>query len=122
MDRPQQPLVVLVVEDEAILRLQAADALEEAGFRVVEAPDADAALEVLRNNCVEVLFTDIQMPGRMDGLELARYVHERWPDVRLVITSGRIRPTQQDLPDASAFIGKPYEASSLLNTVRKVAG
>lgn len=116
-----QAQLVLVVEDEALLRLQATDTLEAAGYEVLEAPNADAALKLLKNCAVGVLFTDIQMPGPMDGLALARLVHERWPDVRLVITSGRVRPTAEDMPDDSSFLSKPYASSSLLKTMEKAS-
>ena len=118
---PAHGQLVLVVEDEALLRFQAMDTLEAAGYEVLEAPNADAALELLQNCAVGVLFTDIQMPGPMNGLELARLVHERWPDVRLVLTSGRVRPTAADMPDDSAFLSKPYASSSLLKTMEKAA-
>ena len=86
---------ILVVEDETLIRLWAADLLEENGFSVLEAEDADAALKVLESRPdVKLLFTDVQMPGSLNGMELAREVHARWPHILLVITSGRERPTR----------------------------
>jgi CheY-like chemotaxis protein len=80
---------ILVVEDEALIRLWVADLLEENGFSVLEAKDADTALTVLESRPdVKLLFTDVQMPGSLNGMELAREVHARWPHILLVITSG----------------------------------
>jgi two-component system, response regulator PdtaR len=112
-----EPLI-LVVEDQEILRLYAADLLEEHGFRVVEAQNAAAALKVLETrNDVRLLFTDIQMPGALDGMDLAREVHQRWPRVLLVITSGQKKPTEAEIPDHGRFVAKPYRAAELLGQV-----
>jgi CheY-like chemotaxis protein len=100
---------ILVVDDEAMLRFCAADALEGEGFEVIEAANADEALKVLANRPdVRLLFTDIQMPGKLDGLALARKVHEQWPRIKLVITSGRKQPSRAEIPDDGSFIAKPY--------------
>jgi len=110
--------VVLIAEDEPLLRLHAADLLEERGCEVVEAEDATAALRVMEDRPdVRLLFTDIQMPGRFDGMDLARQVHARWPHVLLVITSGRIRPRTSEIPDHGRFVAKPYGASELLSQI-----
>jgi two-component system, response regulator PdtaR len=112
-----EPLI-LVVEDQEILRLYAADLLEEHGFRVVEAQNAAAALKVLETrNDVRLLFTDIQMPGALDGMDLAREVHQRWPHVLLVITSGQKKLTEAEIPDHGRFVAKPYRAAELLGQV-----
>ena len=112
-----EPLI-LVVEDQEILRLYAADLLEEHGFRVVEARNAAAALKVLEaRDDVRLLFTDIQMPGTLDGMDLAREVHQRWPRVLLVITSGQKKPTEEEMPDHGRFVAKPYRAKELLGQV-----
>jgi CheY-like chemotaxis protein len=96
------------------LRLYAADLLEEHGFEVVEAEDAASALSVMENRPdVRLLFTDIQMPGRFDGMDLARQVHARWPRVQLVIASGRMRPRSAEIPDDGRLIAKPYGAAEL---------
>ena len=110
--------VILVVEDEALLRLYAADLLEEHGFSVIEAGSADVALQVLETrDDVRLLFTDVQMPGAYDGMDLARQVHQRWPNILLVITSGRKRPTEAEIPDDGRFVPKPYKADDLLGQV-----
>jgi two-component system, response regulator PdtaR len=115
--------VILVVEDEALLRMYAADLLEENGFGVVEAANADAALKVLETrDDVRLLFTDIRMPGSCDGMDLARQVYARWPHILLVITSGHIRPAQAEIPDHSHFIAKPYRANELLDEVNDMMG
>jgi CheY-like chemotaxis protein len=114
---PPEP-VILIVEDEELLRLHAADLLEEHGFRVVEARNADAALKVLESrDDVRLLFTDIQMPGALDGLDLAREVHQRWPHVLLVITSGQKKLTEAEIPDHGRLVAKPYRAADLLGQV-----
>ena len=103
------------MEDEELLRLSAADLLEE---RVVEARNAAAALKVLETrDDVRLLFTDIQMPGTLDGMDLAREVHQRWPRVLLVITSGQKKPTEEEMPDHGPFVAKPYRAEELLGQV-----
>ncbi len=110
--------VILVVDDEGLLRLHAADMLEEHGFSVIEAESADAAIKVLENrDDVRLLFTDVQMPGVYDGMDLARQVHARWPNILLVITSGRARPPREEIPDDGRFVSKPYRADELLGEV-----
>jgi two-component system, response regulator PdtaR len=116
MGRAKQ--VILVVEDDALLRMVAADTLEEHGFAVVEAANADAALKLLETrDDVRLLFTDIQMAGSCDGMDLARQVHARWPNILLVITSGQIKPAEAEIPDHGHFIGKPYREKDLLGEV-----
>ena len=110
---------ILVVKDETLIRLWAAGLLEENGFSVLEAENAEAALKVLESRPdVELLFTDVQMPGSLNGMELAREVHARWPHVLLVITSGRERPTRAEIPDDGRFLAKPYNAEELLGQVK----
>jgi two-component system, response regulator PdtaR len=114
---------ILIVEDEALLRMHAAGMLEENGYGVVEAENADAALKLLETrDDVRLLFTDIQMPGSCDGMELTRQVHARWPSILLVITSGQIKPAQAEIPDHGHFIGKPYRANELLDEVNDMMG
>jgi CheY-like chemotaxis protein len=107
-----------VVEDDEFLRLHAANLLEEHGYKVIETASADDALRVLESrDDVRLVFTDIQMPGTLDGMELAREVHARWPRVLLVITSGQKRPTSAEIPDDGRFVAKPYRAKELLAEV-----
>jgi two-component system, response regulator PdtaR len=117
MTKTAHPLA-LVVDDEEILRMFAAGLLEEHGFEVIEAENAAAALRMLESHRdVRLLFTDIQMPGRSDGMDLAREVHARWPHVLLVITSGQVQPRDGEIPDDGRFIGKPYNEGDLFNEV-----
>lgn len=105
---------VLFVEDEQFVRMIGVDALEEAGYIVLEAGSADEALVMLEEgDDVHVLFTDIRMPGSMDGLRLASVVHERWPDIRILITSGDTYPAREAIPDDGRFLAKPYRFESL---------
>src|SRR5438445_12768244 len=90
---PDIPAVVLVVEDEMLLRMRAVDMVEDAGFTSVEAVDADEAVAILESRSdIALLFTDIQMPGSMDGLVLAHAVHDRWPPIQILLVSGQFRP------------------------------
>lgn len=108
--------VVLVVEDERLVRLMAVDMLEDEGFTVIEAATADAAWAILEErDDVAILFTDVEMPGSMNGLELAKRVAARWPHIRLVITSGRVRMRNQDVPDSGQFVPKPYYSAQVLS-------
>lgn len=95
------PLVVLVVEDDAIVRMDTASIIEEAGFEVIEAATADEAIVLLEARTdIKVVFTDIEMPGSMNGLKLAFTVRDRWPPVLIIIASGRIRPDPDEMPAA----------------------
>ncbi len=116
---PQAKPVILVVDDEAIVRINATDMLEDAGFATLEAASAEDALSLLASHPeVTVLFTDINMPGRFDGLELARRVQGCHPLIRLIITSGLPQTGLNDFPAASAFVPKPYDADSIVDAVR----
>ena len=118
----KKPGVVLVVDDEPMIRMNAADMLADAGWTAIEAADAADALELLgRHPEVTVLFTDINMPGEMDGLELARRVHELRPDVHLVITSGKLRPGRDELPGEGRFLGKPYQERQFISLIEAVS-
>lgn len=106
----------LVVEDEPLVRQLAADLLEEHGFQVIGADRADDALRALESRSdVSLLFTDIQLPGALNGIELAWIVRERWPQVDLIITSGRAVATK--MPATACFIAKPYKPSDLMRLI-----
>ena len=109
--------IVLIVEDESLVRLDAALFLRDAGCEVLEAADAHEALEVVEEHPVDVLFTDINMPGSMNGLELARKVKEARPEVRLVLTSGAVKPKPEQIPDEGAFLSKPYSPEAVARAV-----
>lgn len=111
--------LVLIVEDEPFVRELAVAAVEDAGFEVVEADNAQAALEILKSRSdVGVLFTDVNMPGVLDGMDLARLVHEQWPAIRLVVTSGRA--LLEPVPDDGRFVAKPYSLRHLTDTLTRV--
>ncbi len=113
--------VVLVVEDEFLLRMDAADVIGAAGFEVIEAANADEAIEVLEaRSDVTVVFTDIQMPGSMDGLKLARAVRGRWPPIKIIATSGRLNVGETDLPEGGRFLPKPYSPAQVTGVLREL--
>jgi two-component system, response regulator PdtaR len=114
--------VILLVEDEMLVRMLAADVLSEAGFTVVESASAEEALAVLQTRSdVRMLFTDVNMPGALDGLGLAQIVHDHIPEVGILIGSGRIRPCPGELPPGVRFIAKPYAPSALTEAVSVLA-
>jgi CheY-like chemotaxis protein len=113
--------VILVVEDEALIRMAAVDMLEEAGFAVVEAANADSAILILElRDDVRAVFSDINMPGTLDGLRLAHAIKGRWPPIHLILTSGRIAVGEEDLPADGRFIRKPYDAKNVVATLREL--
>ena len=115
--------VVLVVADEALLRMLAVEVVEEAGFLAVEAGDADEAFALLESRTdIILLFTDLNMPGSMDGLKLAHAVRDRWPSIKILLVSGQQRLQPSDLPLDSRFVEKPYQASALVEELRSLIG
>lgn len=114
--------VVLVVEDEALIRFSTADDLRDAGFDVLEAGNADEAIRLLEaRSDIRILFTDIDMPGSMDGLKLSAAVRKRWPPVKIIVTSGHVKVSEETLPLGSRFFAKPYDAATLIRTIREFA-
>ncbi len=114
-----EKIAVLVVEDEPITRMDVVDQLEEGGFKVFEAPDADRAIKILEANpAIRILFTDIDMPGSMDGLKLAAAVRDRWPPIKIVVASGLRKINVDALPDDSRFFSKPYNVNEIAATMR----
>ena len=112
------PVVILVAEDEAFVRLVANDMLTDADYRVVEAHDGQEALSILsEQNTVRAIFTDVNMP-QVDGIALARIVRERWPHIGVVLTSGR--PPPSGLPAGTRFISKPYRHEDVLQELKAV--
>lgn len=112
---------VLVVEDEAIIRFTIADDIRDAGFEVLEARDAAEALALLKlHSDIDLLFTDIDMPGAMNGLDLSELVRATWPGVRIIVTSGKLAPVKGVLPAESRFMPKPYSSESVLQTIRQL--
>ena len=96
---------ILIVEDETLVRLGAVRAIEDAGFEVIEAANADEAIRILENSSdIRVVFTDIQMPGSIDGLKFVHAVRNRWPPIRIIVTSGHGRVSEQDLPEGAVSL------------------
>jgi CheY-like chemotaxis protein len=123
LGRSAIPAVVLVVEDEMLLRMRAVDMVEDAGYTSVEAVDADQAIAILESRSdIALLFTDIQMPGQMDGLGLAHAVHERWPPIKIILVSGQLKLANLDIPVDSQFFGKPLAASQMIAEMRNLIG
>src|SRR4051812_4923477 len=117
----QSRLVVLVVEDEPLLMMVAVEIIAELGFEVIEARHADEAIAIMqRRSDVHVVFSDVHMPGSMDGLKLAHYVRNRWPPVKILTTSGKARIAVGELPSAGRFIAKPYTAADLGTALREI--
>src|SRR3712207_3512208 len=118
--RLNQP-VVLLVEDEPLVRTVQVDILREAEFWVLEAQDADEAFEILkRRPDVRAVLTDVDMPGSLDGFEFARLVEQGWPEVGVLVISGKTRPSPGDLPPKGGFLPKPYDSNTLVNALRQV--
>jgi two-component sensor histidine kinase/CheY-like chemotaxis protein len=114
---------VLVVEDEMMLRMRAADIVEDEGFTPIEAVNADDALTILEaRSDIDLLFTDIQMPGTMDGLKLAHAVHARWPSIKIMLVSGQVIPTETEKPVNSRFYGKPLEVKKMIAELHEMLG
>ena len=114
---------VLVVEDEMVLRLRAVDIVEDAGFTAVEAINADEALAILESRSdISLLFSDIQMPGSMDGLNLAHAVHDRWPSIKIILVSGQVKLCDADKPLDSRFFRKPLEMKQMIAELQEMVG
>jgi CheY-like chemotaxis protein len=113
--------VVLIVEDEILLRMHASEVIEDGGFDVIEAKNADDAISILeRRNDIVLIFTDIDMPGSMDGLKLAHFVKGRWPPIKIIATSGHARITANDLPEGGHFMPKPYNAAQIADAIHQL--
>jgi len=115
--------IVLIVEDEYLIRMNARDMVEESGYSVLEASNADEAISVLEaRSDIAAIFTDIQMPGSMDGLKLAAAVRNRWPPVKIIAVSGRAKLTDADLPDGAHHLSKPYTRRQVADHLHDLLG
>lgn len=105
----------LVVDDDGLIRMDAMDILEEAGFRTFEASDGDKAMALLgeQHEMIVLLFTDVQMPGSRNGFAVARETAQRWPHISIVVASGEARPGAGDMPDGARFVAKPFSTSMI---------
>jgi len=113
---PRRP-TVLIVEDEFLIAISASAVFERAGFDTIEASNADEAIAVLQERDVDLIFTDIRMPGSMDGLRLARHVRDRWPPIKIMVTSGHHLVQNGDLPDGGVFLPKPYTDAAIIAAI-----
>lgn len=112
---PIHKAVVLVVEDHPFIRMDAVDLASAAGFEVLEAGSADEAILILQARPdIHLVFTDVEMPGTMDGIKLAHYIRGRWPPVKLIVTSGRSLLSESHLPEGAKFFVKPYLDHTLI--------
>ena len=113
---------VLVVEDEFFSRLHAVNLVEAAGYRAIEASNADEAIAILESRKdIRIVFTDIDMPGSMDGLKLARAVRDRWPPIELILTSGHFDVPEDKIPERGLFFSKPYRDQEIVSALQKFA-
>jgi CheY-like chemotaxis protein len=110
--------VVLVVEDDTIIRMSAVDLVQSAGYVALEAADADEAIRILESRAdIDLVFTDVQMPGTMDGIRLSHYIRDRWPPVKLIVASGNAIVAESNLPAGSRFFSKPYDDRSITDAM-----
>ena len=113
---------VLVVEDEFFSRLHAVNLVEAAGYKAIEASNADEAIAILESRKdIRIVFTDIDMPGSMDGLKLARAVRDRWPPIELILTSGHFDVPENKIPERGLFFSKPYRDQEIVSALQKFA-
>ncbi len=112
---------ILIVEDSGLIRLDAVDMAEREGFLVFEASNADDAIAILEAHPeIRLVFTDIEMPGSMDGLKLAHYVSLRWPPIRLIVASGKVPRDKAELPEGGVFFSKPYRHADIASAMRSL--
>jgi CheY-like chemotaxis protein len=123
LDRPIILPIVLVVEDEMMLRMRAVDIVEDAGYTPVEAVDADEAFAILQSRTdVALLFTDIQMPGSIDGLQLAHAAYKQWPRLKIILVSGQLKLSSAEIPFDSRFFGKPLVSGQIIAEMQDMIG
>jgi len=110
--------VVLIVEDSIIIRMGAVDLVKSAGYEALEASDADGAISILeQRDDIDLVFTDVQMPGTMDGIKLSHFIHNRWPPVKLIVASANTILEESSLPDGSKFLPKPYDEHTIIEAM-----
>jgi two-component system, response regulator PdtaR len=113
--------VVLIVEDEMLIRMGAVDLVLSAGYEALEARDADKAIRILEaRHDIDLVFTDVQMPGKMDGIKLANFIRGRWPPVKLLVASGNAIIEESSLPSGSRFFSKPYDDHAITDAMAKL--
>jgi len=121
-DDDHSPPCALVVDDDPLIRMDAAGILEDAGFQTLEASHVEEALSILQRHhaAIVLLFTDVQMPGAQDGFALARHTAAHWPHISIVVASGHVRPGSADLPDGARFVAKPFSAEVVHHHLKQV--
>ena len=113
--------VVLVVEDSAIIRMSAVELVLSAGYEGLEARNADEAISILESRSdIDLVFTDVQMPGTMDGIKLCHFIRDRWPPVKLLVASGNAILEESSLPGGSQFFAKPYDDHAITNAMARL--
>ena len=113
--------VILVVEDSILIRMSAIELVVDAGYEALEAKDADAAIRILESrDDIDLVFTDVQMPGTMDGIKLSHYIRDRWPPVKLIVASGKEIVEESSLPMGSKFFSKPYNDHAIADTMARM--
>ena len=116
--KSDSPIYVLVVEDEFFSRLHAVNLVEDAGYKAVEASSAEEAIAILEaRKDIRIVFTDIDMPGTMDGLKLAHAIRTRWPPIELIVTSGHFNFSDADMPERGRFFAKPYRDQGIISAL-----
>ncbi len=124
MTDPADPSIpyALVVDDDGLIRMDAMDILQEAGFRTFEASDGDKAIALLarEHTLIFLVFTDVQMPGSRDGFAVARETAQRWPHIAIVVASGQAHPGPGDMPEGARFIGKPFTAELVQDHLKEI--
>src|SRR6266403_512340 len=119
---PTSKTFVLVVEDEPLVRLHAVALVQDAGFEAVEASNADEAIAILEaRKDIRIVFTDIHMPGSMDGLKLAHAIRHRWPPIELILTSGHFNVSDDEIPERGRFLPKPYSDQEIISVLQHFA-
>lgn len=117
----ERKAVVLVVEDDALLRMSAVDMVEDAGFTCLEAANASEAIEILEHRRdIRIVFTDVDMPGSMDGIRLAACIRDRWPPIEIIVTSGYFSNDQVELPTRGLFFPKPYDQRQVIAAMHRM--
>lgn len=114
----QGKAVILIVEDSTIIRISAVDLVRSAGYLALESSCADEAIQILESRSdIDLVFTDVQMPGTMDGVKLSHYIRERWPPVKLIVVSGQAILEENSLPHGSQFFEKPYNDHAIADAI-----
>ncbi|WP_022719795.1 response regulator [Rhodopseudomonas sp. B29] len=117
-----EPPIVLIVEDEPLLRMAAADMVESAGFTVIEAANATEAVSILESRTdIRIVFSDIDMPHGIDGMKLAALIRTRWPPIEIILVSGHINAPDVELPARSLFFSKPYDERRVVSAMKAFA-